>query len=119
MSYWLCTTDERNWCVAKNKRIWGLAQKAKTYEQLKMGDYVVFYVKRGTSDSGIIQPKITGIFKVSSKPFYDEKELFAVRALVSERIRQVFRPASMKPFWISKDISGEVLSPPLERKRNT
>lgn len=101
-----------NWIVAKDKRIWGLARKAKTCEQLKIGDYIVFYVKRETSDSGIIRPKITGIFRISSKPFYDEKKLFAAPVKTRELYPWRFK---IEPITIPKEpLEFDKLVPKLE-----
>ena len=77
MVHWLCITNEKNWNVAKNKRIWGLAKKEKKLGDLGIGDYLVFYIKQRKEKDEIVKPKIAGIFKVASKPFYDKEKIFA------------------------------------------
>jgi len=78
MAHWMCITNEKNWNVAKSKRIWGLADRnRKKLESSKVGDYLVFYIKQRRINSKIIRPKIVGIFKVASKPFFDEERIFA------------------------------------------
>lgn len=101
-----------NWSVAKDKRIWGLAKNAKIPQQLKMEDYIVFYVKRGKADTGITRPKITGIFRVSSEPFYDEKEVF----VAPERTREIYPwRFKIKPVAIPKEpLEFDKLIPKLE-----
>ena len=41
-----------------------------------IGDYLVFYIKQRKEKDEIVKPKIAGIFKVTSKPFYDEEKIF-------------------------------------------
>ncbi len=79
MTYWLCITDVGNWEIIKEKNIWGVSKRhANKLMSTKIGDKLVFYVKQKPPSD---PPTIRGIFKVVSKPFYDEKPIFKAPSL--------------------------------------
>ncbi len=68
MGYWMCVTNEKNWQIIRDKRIWGVSKRRKKIiGQVKPGDLLVFYVK---------PKRIGGIFKAVSKPFESDEEIF-------------------------------------------
>jgi len=71
VNYWLCVTSQENWDVIKGKKIWGVSKRyRRKMEKVNVGDFLAFYVKK---------QGIAGIFKVVSKPFEDNKELFEAK----------------------------------------
>jgi predicted RNA-binding protein len=67
-NYWLCVTSEENWNVIRTQKVWGVSRRnRRQLENVKKGDFFVFYAKKRG---------LTGIFKVISKPFEDQKRLF-------------------------------------------
>ena len=68
MKYWFCVTDEENWRVVKEKKIWGVPERRKgIMDHVRPGDLLVFYV---------MPKRIGGIFRVVSMPFESKEEIF-------------------------------------------
>ena len=70
MKYWLCVTNEDNWRVVKQRKIWGVPAKRgrRQIESVEPGDYLVFYVK---------PKRIGGILKAASEPFESNEKIFS------------------------------------------
>ena len=78
MNYWLCITNEENWKVVKAKNIWGVPEgHKKQLNEVEIGDFFVFYLKGEKVKDVRLPPRISGIFKVVSKPFKDENKIFS------------------------------------------
>lgn len=68
VNYWLCVTNETNWSIVREKKIWGIPKRYKwLIGRVGQGDFLVFYVS---------PKRITGIFKATSQPFQDEEKIF-------------------------------------------
>jgi predicted RNA-binding protein len=83
----MCPTSEENWAVIRDRKIWGVADYyKKRIQDLEVGDYLIFYVKQRREEGKIItRPRIVGIFKVSSRPFFQKEETFS-----SKKPRQLY-----------------------------
>jgi predicted RNA-binding protein len=73
VNYWLCITNEDNWKVAKERKIWGITKRAlgrnrKLSESVKPGDLLIFYVK---------PKRIAGLFASTSNIFESYERLFS------------------------------------------
>ncbi|MEM2293130.1 MAG: EVE domain-containing protein [Nitrososphaerota archaeon] len=69
MNYWLCVTNEENWKVIKERKVWGVSKRNKrSIERVKPGDLLVFYV---------MPQRIMGIFKATSEPFESTEGIFS------------------------------------------
>jgi len=69
VKYWLCVTNEENWKVVKERKIWGISNRyRRLLENVKPGDTLVFYVKPFW---------LAGIFKVISEPFKSDETIFS------------------------------------------
>jgi len=78
VSYWVCVTNKENWEIVKREKTWGVSRKnQKLLEKTEIGDFLVFYVKTN---------KLGGIFKIISKPFESEEEIFGSAGLVQSKI---------------------------------
>ena len=77
-SYWLCVTNEENWEVVKERKVWGVSELNKgKIEGVKLGDVLVFYLK---------PKRVAGIFKTVSEPFKGEEEVFSSVGFADEEI---------------------------------
>ncbi len=77
--YWLCVTRQENWEVIKKRRIWGVSERQrKSINQTKPDDILVFYV---------IPKKITGIYRVVSYPYEEQKALFPEGGMYPYRVK--------------------------------
>ncbi|MEM2352493.1 MAG: EVE domain-containing protein [Thermoproteota archaeon] len=69
MNYWLCVTNEENWKVVKERKIWGVPKRnRRQIEAVKPGDLLVFYV---------MPKRIMGIFKAVSGTFESDELIFS------------------------------------------
>jgi len=69
VNYWLCVTNDKNWKIIKQKKIWGVPKRSKSrIEQVKEGDYLIFYVIPG---------KVSGVFRAVSGPFESNEKIFS------------------------------------------
>jgi len=70
VNYWLCVTNEENWKVVKERKVWGVPAKRgkRQIESVKPSDYLVFYVK---------PKRIGGIFQAASEPFESNEKIFS------------------------------------------
>lgn len=69
MNHWLCVTNEENWNVIKERKIWGVPKRDKRLiERVKPGDLLVFYM---------MPQRIMGVFKAVSEPFESAEEVFS------------------------------------------
>ena len=76
MRYWLCITNDENWEVVREKRIWGVSERhRRQISEVKPGDALVFYVKQKLGKEAH-PPLIAGIFTADSEPFEDDSEVF-------------------------------------------
>lgn len=77
MNYWICITNEENWNVVKGENIWGVSEKHKNQlNKAEIDDFLVFYLKQEEIKDEILSSRISGMFKVVSKAFKDEKRIF-------------------------------------------
>jgi len=68
VNYWLCVTNEKNWEVIKQRRLWGVSERNRgKIERVRPGDFLIFYVK---------PKKILGIFKATTKQFKSGERIF-------------------------------------------
>lgn len=80
MSYWLCISNSENWEAIKKENVWGVPDKNKnTINRVQKGDKVIIYGKQEKKDDEIIEPRIYGIFEVTSKPYKDSKKVFKMK----------------------------------------
>lgn len=69
MKYWICVTNQINWDVVREQRVWGVTDRnRRRLQKVEPGDILVFYVKPKT---------IGGIFRAISKPFESDKKIFS------------------------------------------
>lgn len=73
VNYWLCITNEDNWKVIKERKIWGITESAfkrnrKHLESVKPDDLLIFYVK---------PKRIAGLFESTSSIFESHERLFS------------------------------------------
>lgn len=67
--YWLCVTNQKNWEVIKEQKIWGISKRnQKLLARTNIGDILVFYVK---------PKKLGGIFKIITEPFEASERIFS------------------------------------------
>jgi len=65
MSYWLCITNEENWNVIKQKKVWGVQEKhRKTIGNVKPSDKCLIYVMSTKKGDELIPPRIIGPYRV-------------------------------------------------------
>jgi predicted RNA-binding protein len=66
--YWLCVTNEDNWRVVRERKVWGVPRRRrKIIERVIPGDLLVIYVA---------PRRIGGIFEVISKPYESQEKVF-------------------------------------------
>ena len=106
VNYWLCMTNNENWFVVRQRKIWGVPRRNKMQlGRVKSGDFLVFYVKR--------KKKLAGIFRAVSEPSESGKKIFgsagfAEEETFSNRVR-------LEPFIIPQaPIAFEKLIPKLK-----
>jgi len=69
VNYWLCVTNEENWKVMKERKVWGVPKRdRRQIEGVKTEDILVFYVMPQT---------IAGIFKATSELFESDEKIFS------------------------------------------
>lgn len=78
MTYWICITNRENWEVIKRHNVWGVPKKHKnTLSRVKPGDKLVIYVRQEKDKEGnLLEPKIVGIYEVTSEPYVDFSRIF-------------------------------------------
>jgi len=68
---WLCVTNEDNWRVIRDRKIWGVSERyRRLIEAVRPGDYLIFYV---------MPKRVMGVFKAVSKPFESKERVFPWR----------------------------------------
>lgn len=69
VNYWLCVTNEENWKVVKDRKIWGVPKRNRhQIAGVKPDDGLIFYVK---------PKRIAGIFKAMTEPFKSDERIFS------------------------------------------
>jgi len=104
VNYWLCITNEENWKVVKDRKIWGVPeQNRRQIAGVKPDDVLIFYVK---------PKKIAGIFKSITEPFKSDERIFSTTGFAE---RETFsHRISLEPKVVLKDpINFEQLVPKL------
>jgi len=77
-NYWICVTNEENWTVVKQQKIWGVSERyRREMEEVEPGDALVFYVK---------PKRIGGIFKATSKSFQSDTKIFGTTGFSEEEV---------------------------------
>ena len=67
-NYWLCVTNEDNWKVIRDRRVWGVSERYKrVIKSVRPGDYMVFYVA---------PKRVMGVFKAVSRVFESREKIF-------------------------------------------
>jgi len=80
MNYWLCITNEENWNVVNEMNIWGASERGRNQlNRVEIGDILILYLKQEKVNDEIRTSRISGIFKVVTKPFWDDKRIFTYR----------------------------------------
>lgn len=78
MNHWLCVTNEENWNVVKENKIWGVSARHKNILNMtKIDDFLIFYDREEKIDNQIFPSRISGIFRAASMPFIDKKKIFS------------------------------------------
>ena len=76
-NYWLCITNNQNWEIIKEKKIWGVSKRhEKAIRKSKIGDKLIFYVKQENQKGKIIEPRIVGVFEVASDVYEESTKIF-------------------------------------------
>lgn len=71
---WLFSLTEENWLVVRDNGIFGVPEKSRARELVKLGDILVFYVsKKGSRSLGGM---IVGVYKAVSAWFREDKPLW-------------------------------------------
>ena len=69
VNYWLCVTNEENWGVVRERKVWGVPERSRhQIENVKPDDLLVMYVK---------PQRVGGIFKAVSGSFEDRTKVFS------------------------------------------
>ena len=75
--YWLCITNEENWRVIKNKRIWGVPKRHEnTIKRVKKGDKCLIYLIQEKIGEEIKESRVTGAYEVTKEVFRDSTRIF-------------------------------------------
>lgn len=62
-------TNEENWNVVKKRKVWGVPDRdRRRIEQVKLGDYLVFYV---------MPLRVAGVFRAISEGFESSEPIFS------------------------------------------
>ncbi len=88
-NYWICVIDKNNLKIAIKQSTYGVKEKGyNKIKKLKEGDKILFY---------ILGKKIGGTFKIESKSFHADKnifhsDLYPYRVKISQIKRLVIKP---------------------------
>lgn len=117
MNYWICITNEENWNIVRNKKVWGVSERHKNQiSRVKPGDVLVFYVKQERGEKGVKPSKIVGIFEATSKPFKDDSKIFSPVGFGDERFPHRVK---LKPLIVPEEpLEFKPLIPKLRFIRN-
>jgi predicted RNA-binding protein len=91
--YYICITNEQNWEVVKNQKVWGVPQRSMhEIAKVKPNDVLIFYVK---------QRKVFGIFRVITELFKSDERMFGTAGFAKE---ETFRNRiSLEPKVVLKE----------------
>jgi len=77
MTNWLCITNQENWCVIKQKNVWGVPERHKnTISRVKPGDTLLIYLKQEREKDKITEPRIVAAYEAKSEVYKDSKRIF-------------------------------------------
>jgi len=73
MAYWLCITNEENWKVIKQKKVWGVPERHKnTIAKVKPG----VYLKQEKVGDETRPSRIVAVYEAASEVFRDSSKIF-------------------------------------------
>ena len=84
VNYWLCVTNEKNWKVVKERKVWGVTgRNLRKIQNVSPGDLMIFYVK---------PKRIAGIFRSVTNLFENNEIIFSSKGftrgeIFSHRVR--------------------------------
>lgn len=79
-NYYIAVTDDDNWPVVRDKRVWGLPEgREKLIKRLKRGDYLFIYLISSRKGGVTLPPRLAGLFQVASEPYQDSERIFRGR----------------------------------------
>lgn len=77
MAYWLCITNEDNWKVIREKKVWGVPERHKnTVAKVKPGDKLLIYVKQENVNGEVKPSRIVGVYEAASEVYRDSTRIF-------------------------------------------
>lgn len=77
MAYWLCITNEDNWKVIKEKKVWGVPERHKnTIAKVKLGDKLLIYVKQENVSGEVRPSRIVAVYEAASELYRDSSRIF-------------------------------------------
>lgn len=77
MAYWLCITNEENWKVIKQKKVWGVPERHKnTIAKVKPGDKLFIYLKQEKVGDETRPSRIVAVYEAASEVFRDSSKIF-------------------------------------------
>lgn len=100
MNTWLCVTNRENFRVIKGKGIWGVSERHSDLiiNDVKQGDYCIFYLKEEGSYSDRHKAGIGGAFRVTSPVFKDYTDVFPFKSNDTEQYPYRVRIECIKTF---------------------
>ncbi len=98
MHYWIMPVTEDNWLVIRDKLVHGVRARNARFctENIKIGDYLIFYVKKSRSRE--LGSCFVGVFEVVSNWFKEDKPLWPDE---KNEVKYPFR-VKLKPVVIGK-----------------
>ncbi len=77
MAYWLCITNEDNWKVIREKKVWGVPERHKnTIARVKPGDKLLIYLRQEKIGEEVKPSRIVAVYEAASEVFRDSTKIF-------------------------------------------
>ncbi|MBB6402672.1 putative RNA-binding protein [Methanococcus maripaludis] len=77
-NYFMCITDEENWNVVKDKKVWGVSEMYKnTIAKVEKGDMLLIY-EMGKNGKEPKPQYVRGLYEVTSEVKTDNKRIFGI-----------------------------------------
>jgi predicted RNA-binding protein len=113
MTYWIASTNLRNWEIIKTHNIWGIAKRHKTiHSRVKIGDSLLIFVSQQKEGDDVLPSAITGVYEITDI-YEDSSPLFtAPPQMGSEVFPYRFKLKSVKIF--TKPLEFKPLIPILQ-----
>ncbi len=101
-NYYVAVTNDENWPVVRDKRVWGLPEgRENLIRRLKEGDYLFIYLMSSRRGDTLLPPRLAGLFQVASEPYRDTKRVFKGRIYPNRvKLKEVLvpeEPVEFKP----------------------